>query len=476
MTDKKLSREQLLKIERSLKEVETRKKFDKLAFYHPYPKQAEFHMLGASKRERLLMAGNQNGKTFCGGAEVAMHLTGRYSKDWKGRRWDRPTRGWVAGVTGESTRDNPQRILLGTLATGYGTGSIPRECLGEMKLARGVADLYDTILVKHESGGWSEMKFKSYERGREKWQGDTLDWIWYDEEPPMPIYTEGLARISATSGMVFVTFTPLQGMSSVVLRYLNEPSPDRAVVTMTIDDAEHIDPAERQKIIDGYPEHEREARANGSPMLGKGRIFPYTEASVKCEPFEIPGYWAKLWGVDFGTGHPFGAVLLNWDRDADVVYISHCIKLVDKLPIDHWAAMKPHGERVPIAWPQDGHARRDDGKGELKSLRKIYKDLGAKMLPDHARFASGDRSTEAGLVEMAQRIRSGRLKVFSTCPVWFDEYRLYHRGEDGLIVKQNDDIMSATRIGIMDLRHARVLLTPSGGGANMAKDVDFDLF
>src|SRR6516165_8845594 len=34
---------------------------NRLAYYKPYPKQAEFHNAGAKHRERLLMAGNQLG-------------------------------------------------------------------------------------------------------------------------------------------------------------------------------------------------------------------------------------------------------------------------------------------------------------------------------------------------------------------------------------------------------------------------------
>jgi len=306
-----LDREALLQIERDLKEIDRRKKENAIDFYEPYEKQQTFHDLGAGKRERLLFAGNQCGKTYCGGAEVSYHLTGLYPDWWLGRTWQRPTRGWVAGVTGESTRDNPQRILLGTVANGIGTGMIPKFCLDrdKMSLARGVSDLFDTVLVKHfdnsgkafgakpKQDGWSEMKLKSYERGREKWQGDTLDWIWYDEEPPLDVYTEGLARITATMGMVFITFTPLQGMSQVVMRFLNEKSPDRAVTTMTIDDAKHIPEGERKKIIDGYPEHEREARAKGIPMLGSGKIFQIAEATITVDDFPIPRHWTSGLGI-----------------------------------------------------------------------------------------------------------------------------------------------------------------------------------
>lgn len=66
----------------------------------------------------------------------------------------------------------------------------------------------------------STLLFKAYEQGRQKWQGDTLDVVWFDEEPPAEIYTEGLARIAARKGFVYLTFTPLKGASEVVMNFL----------------------------------------------------------------------------------------------------------------------------------------------------------------------------------------------------------------------------------------------------------------
>jgi hypothetical protein len=95
------------------------------------------------------------------------------------------------------------------------------------------------------------------------------------------------------------------------MRFLDEPSPDRAVASMTIDDALHIAPEERQKIIAGFLPHEREARARGVPTLGSGRIFMAPEESILEAPIDyIPQHWVKLWGIDFGIGHPFAAVLI----------------------------------------------------------------------------------------------------------------------------------------------------------------------
>src|SRR6476660_5804276 len=198
-------------------EKDRRRTQNRLNYYRPYSKQLEFHEAGATHRERLLMAGNQLGKTLAGGFEAAMHATGRYPDDWKGKRFDRPTVGWACGVTGEVVRDTVQKILVGRTGQ-QGTGAIPKDAIAELVTARGTPDLLDSIKVNHLSGGYSVIGLKTYASGREKFQGETLDFVWFDEEPPMDIYTEGLTRTNVGNGPVWMTFTPLQGMSSVVKR------------------------------------------------------------------------------------------------------------------------------------------------------------------------------------------------------------------------------------------------------------------
>src|SRR5262249_25122593 len=90
-------------------ERQRRRTENRLNSYRPYKKQLEFHEAGATHRERLLMAGNQLGKTLAGGFEAAMHATGRYPEWWKGKRFDRPTVGWACGVTGEVVMDTEQK-------------------------------------------------------------------------------------------------------------------------------------------------------------------------------------------------------------------------------------------------------------------------------------------------------------------------------------------------------------------------------
>jgi phage terminase large subunit-like protein len=379
---------------------------------------------------------------------------GRYPDWWKGKRFDKPTVGWVAGITGETVRDTVQRVLLGRTGE-HGHGAIPKDALADLVPSRGVPELIDLIRVRHMSGGLSTIGLKSYEKGREKFQGETLDYVWCDEEPPPDVYSEALTRTNTTSGPVWITFTPLQGMSEVVRRFLNEKSSDRTYVTMTIDDALHFTDEQRTQIIASYQPHEREARVKGIPVLGSGRVFPVPEESITCGSFDIPSHWPRIGGMDFGWDHPFAAVELCWDRDADIIYVTKCHRLREATPIIHAAALKPWD--LQWAWPRDGNRETLEGAGI--ALAEQYRRQGLDMLSEHAQFEpvgldkAGSVSVEAGIMEVLDRMQTGRWKVFSHLNDWFDEFRLYHR-KDGKVVKEYDDLLCASRYALMMKRYA----------------------
>jgi phage terminase large subunit-like protein len=192
-----------------------------------YAKHLEFFEAGAKYRERCFMAANRVGKTLgAGGYESAAHLTGQYARWWNGRRFEKPVKWWAAGKTNETTRDIVQATLLGSIAQRDGrkhfdgTGVIPGEALGAVTWKQGVSDLADTIKVRHVAGGWSTLGFKSYNQGRGSFEGTALHGIWLDEEPPLDVYGECIIRTATTNGIVMLTFTPLAGMSEVVMGFL----------------------------------------------------------------------------------------------------------------------------------------------------------------------------------------------------------------------------------------------------------------
>lgn len=418
-----------------------------------YPWQAEFHNAGAANQERLLIAGNRTGKTSCAAAETACHLIGEYPKWWKGKKFDRPTRGWVGSESWEASRDIVQAALLGKEGQ-PGTGWIPaRTLVSVRKRQAGVAEVAELLIVRHKSGGYSTLSFKSYEQERAKWQGAKLDFVWLDEEPPMSLYTEAKTRLLDSGGILYITFTPLLGETELVKHFLNREIKGTYFKNVTWDDAPHLTREQKDQFWSSYPEYERATRSQGMPMLGTGAVFPLDDSEISIIPFEIPPHFYRINGVDFGIDHPGAGAHLAWDKDNDTIYVYDCYKQSGQTPIYHVSALHKHGKWIPNAWPLDG-MQRDKGSGI--ALKDLYRNAGAYMLNDPAHYPDErGRHVEPGVIEMLEYMRTNRFRVFKNLSQWFEEKRSYHR-EDGKIVTMHDDIMAATRYAFIMRRYAIV--------------------
>jgi len=456
-----------------------------LAAYYPaagplgrerYPRHLEFFRLGAAHRQRLMLAANRVGKTEgVGGYELALHLTGLYPDWWEGRRFARPVRAWACGDTAESVREILQRKLLGP-PDAPGTGLLPRRCIRSVvRRGGGVADAVERVAVAHASGGTSWLKFKSYDQRRKAFQGTEQDVIWLDEEPPMDVYGECLMRTMTTDGLVMLTFTPLLGLSEVVLSFLPGGRPPgegqgaKAVVTATWDDAPHLSAAQKRELWEQMPPHMRDARSKGVPQLGAGAVYPVAEEEIVCAPFEIPAHWPRAFAMDVGwnrTAVVWGAV----DRAADVLYVcgEHARGLAE--PEIHAAAVKARGEWIPgVIDP----AARGRSQADGRSLLDIYQGLGLELTP-------ADNAVEAGIYRVWSRLSTGRLRIFANCSQWFEEYRLYRRDAEGRVVKERDHLMDATRYLVasgLDLaRETPPAAGPGRSPGGEAADHDYEMF
>ena len=238
----------------------------------------------------------------------------------------------------------------------------------------------------------------------------------------------------------------------------------RHVTRMTIEDAGHYTAEQRAAIIASYPPYERKARADGIPALGSGRVFPVDEDALKVAAFDIPESWPQIGGIDFGWDHPTAACRLAWDRDTDVLYVTASYAMREATPVIHAAALKAWGSWLPWAWPHDG-LQHDKGSGE--ALAEQYRRQGLAMLPDRATFENGSSGLEAGISEMLERMQTGRWKIFAHLEDWLGEFRLYHR-KDGLIVKANDDRISAARYAMMMKRFATRKVVKRGSRLGVA--------
>lgn len=452
---------------KGLKLIEQRKRENKLAYYKPYPFQETFHAAGLENQERMLMAANRVGKTECAAAEVAFHLTGRYPDWWEGRKFEKPILAWTGSPTNETSRDIVQKALFGGTGEELGTGWIPKGSLvGKPKMRQaGVSDVIDTAKIRHTSGGRSTVVMKTYEQGWRKWQGTEPDVVWDDEEPEeMKIYTETLTRVMTSHGLILVTFTPLLGETELVTHFMEPKTHGIFLEMATWDDAPHLTQEDKDRLKASYPDHEVQARTSGVPMMGEGRVFTVSEEDIKIDPFEIPHYWPRICGIDFGIDHPFAASWVTWDRDNDVIYVYDGFRVSGQLPVYHASGIRHRGEWIPVAWPHDGLNREKQGGQELW---RAYLEEGVRMLPKSARYRKKPGESEKGgaqpqepiILEVLDRMKSGRFKVFSSLPEWFSEFRSYHR-KDGKLVSVRDDFLKSTFYAVMMKRYATTAPAP----------------
>ena len=477
-------------------------KFRRLDYWLPYIKQKQFFDLTKNHREVALFKGNQLGKTEAAAFMMACWLTGIYPKWWNGRRFPGAIRAWAVGDSLKMTRDIMQRKLCGEPGSkeAHGTGFIPKDTLIEdgIVLARGEGNAYDTIKVRHVSGDISTCRFRTYSAGRVALQGETLDAVWMDEEPDDPaVYGECLTRVTATSGVCVITFTPLKGLTGIALRFLNEPSPDRAYVVMSLDDIPgaksdlggggddgggdanpdgtlrygHIPLAERQSIIAGYLPHERESRTTGKPALGSGLIYQTPESFIveDVDPLSWPDHWRWGWGLDRGLDHPTAFVLMAHDPDMDHIHVVAEYRESDQ-PIErHVQAVKAIEKEIfgremeiPVAFPHDANSR--DASGT--AVRDLYARCRLPMMRESAsiqgKTGAAARSLEGSIAEIEMRERCGAWKVSRRCRYYLEERRMYHR-KDGDVVALHDDTLCAARYAHMMKRFFKTRIDIGGG-------------
>jgi phage terminase large subunit-like protein len=434
---------------------------NRIVKYKPYPWQSEFHVAGADNPERMLMAASRVGKTACAGCEVSYHLTGNYPDWWQGKRFDKPVLVWTGSPTNETSRDIVQTELLGGLGQELGSGWVPRALIVGRPTTRqaGVKNVAESFQVRHKSGGLSTCILKSYEQGWQKWQGTAPHVVWLDEEPEdYKIFSEAQTRVITSHGIVLVTFTPLHGMTELVDHFMTAGEDSGVYLkTATWDDAPHLSDEDKARASASYRDHERDARTKGIPMMGEGAVFPVADDDIRIDPFKIPVHFARIKGIDFGIDHPAAGVEIAWDRELDKIYVIDCYRAKGQTAAYHAAWLNKSNKFIPVAWPHDGMNREKSGG---KTLAQHYRDHGVNMLSKSARYskrygeheAGGSQPVEPIVDEILELMNTGRFKVFSNLPLWFEEKRSYHRKE-GRIVAQRDDILKATFYAVMMKRY-----------------------
>lgn len=444
--------------ERRAKKFRYKKMFEMLYDWQRY----EFIGATASFSAVCLCAANRIGKTFTGTYIDAIHLMGDYPKDWTGHQFKKAPLVWCLGYSGEKTRDLLQAEIFGRFSENkFEGGLIPSELIVDWKSMTGTPGAMREVRVKHKSGDIAVCQFWSYSQGQHALMGDSVDWYHIDEEPKdQTIYPQVITR-TATGGDIvdgkpeggrgILTFTPENGRTELVIKFMDNPSKSQKFLRKGWDDAPHLSDDVKDKLLESFPPHQRDMRTKGIPMLGHGRIYDLAEDFLTCESFEIPKHWMVIDGMDFGWDHPQAHVQLVFDNDTDEFYVVRSYKQRMISPDEAWGSVKKWASSVPTAWPLDGLQTE---KGSGKQQMQYYVDAGFDMIADHATWPDGGNGVEAGLFEILDLMRKGKFKVFDGQRDLLDEILQYHRDEKGKIVKTQDDLLDAVRYAYMMRRYA----------------------
>ena len=445
-------------------------------FYTPNPKQESFHTAGNAAIERLFLAGNRTGKTYCGCIEDAIHLTGYYPNWWMGHKFDHSIIAWVASENYEITRNVLQKMLIGGYSAEgqFTNGLIHPSLILKKAMLSGVNGAIDYVQIQHSSGGISTLYFKSYKQGREKFQGARCHLIHLDEEPPKDVYTECNMRLADVDGKgqgrLILTMTPLKGYTETMSYFLehrltkekseeiqsiedlqkedtvirNEPEivfKGKYYIQASWDDNPHLSDATKKQLRSSLKPYELEAREKGIPSIGSGLVYQVSESEFLIDPIEIKSHWPCVFGMDVGFFAPTAVVFLAHDKDNDILYIYKEYSVTEKTAAQHASSLMMMGcDWIPgICDPAVNQGSQRDGE---------------KLIDDYARAGlklnKGKYAKELAVDSVLERIRTGRFKVFSTCVKFMDEWRGYSRNDEGKIMKGRDHLMNALEFVILD--------------------------
>jgi phage terminase large subunit-like protein len=448
-----------------LRAIQYKEKFCRIESYfkakgafrrYKYKKHLAFFEAGEKYKQRLFLCANRVGKTTAAGCELTYHLTGLYPDWWKGRIFKKPQDWWVCGKYSQTIRDILQSTLLGNVGE-FGSGLIPKHLLDidSMTNAKKSDTLITDFRVKHVSGSYSTVGFRSYDQGRKAFEG-TERCIWLDEEPPLDVYQECLTRtLTRQNGdgesILMMTFTPLEGMSETVMGFLGEAGdfkegekgPGKYCTTATWDDVPHLTEKDKLELAASYPEYQRDARTKGIPQLGAGAVYPISPSKVFIDPIAIPEHFRRCYALDFGFQEPTAIVWLAIDPETDVVYAYAEHYLREQPPMVHAGVIKERdkiaGFRIPgVCDPSGGGSSTADGKHTAAIYRKEYE---VNLLP-------AINSLEPGITKTMDMMIMNKIKIFNTLVNLKREYTLYRRNEKGKPIG-DDHALDALRYGLM---------------------------
>ena len=412
-----------------------------------HKKQLKFHK--SLKRNRWVFGGNRTGKTECGAVEVVWMALGVHPY----RENRRDTIGWVVSLSSKVQKDVSQKKILHYLD--------PRN-IKEIVMQQGSSKsasngVIDRIVVKNAFGGESVIAFKSVEEGRDKFQGASLDYVWFDEEPPYDIYLECVMRVMDKKGDIFGTMTPLKGLSFVYDQIYLNPSGDKEVFCIFFEwaDNPYLSLKELKRLEATLTKEEIEARRFGRFREDrKGLVYgEFSEENNVIEPFSVPREWQVSLSIDPGLNNPTSCHWYAMDGDNNIYVVA-----------EHYESGKPvsyHAEKIKEISNQINWHRENDGTvyalidsastqktlASIKSVADIFLAEGISVNP------KVNKNLFDGITKVKELLSGGKNKpklyIFPCCKNLIRELKGYMWGEGDVPRKKDDHALDELRYFVM---------------------------
>ena len=442
------------KIKRIDEELTRRKRTDVLAKYNSgekvHLKQLAFHK--CRKRNRWVFGGNRSGKTECGAVECIYMARGIHP--YRENRKD--VCGWVVSLSTQVQRDVAQKKILQYLR---------KDWIDEIVMQSGRKDapesgVIDFIRIKNVFGGISSIGFKSCDQGREKFQGASLDFVWFDEEPPQDVYVECRMRVLDRRGDIFGTMTPLKGLTFVYNEiYLNRGG-DKEIWYEFMDwsDNPYLDKDEIRLLEGCMDERALQSRKYGRFATTEGLVYPEFDESVHViQPFSVPKEWQDTISIDPGLNNPLSAHWYAVDFDDNVYVVA-----------EHYEAGRDidyHAQKIKeicarIGWKTDGLGRinalidsaaKQRTLSSVKSVAELFYERGILVNPDV------DKDLFSGIARVKSYLNRENglpnIYIFNNCVKLIGEIKGYFWGSGDAPRKVNDHSLDEMRYYLMGRPH-----------------------
>ena len=443
-------------------------RYNQLRYFRPFDHQREFFKTQSTRRG--ILAANRIGKTVSTCAETAMHLTGIYPEWWEGYRYDKSITVMVAGEGWSQVALVLQQELLGTtdvkLRENIGTGMIPRARINMDTMRSDGANCVG-VEIRRIDGTRSYLLFANYTQEVRQLQGFKLDLAVFDEQPPDDFFSEVVTRTATTQGQIMCSFTPLKGLNGLVSKFWNREE-GYDFIRVSWDDVPEYDlwnepfllKETRRQLERDYLPHEREARMQGRPIMGKGAVFQvrdwptYKPGSVNFS--EFPNI-QRVIALDLGLVNDKTVItLMYWDPYEKTAWLHRqiCVQGIEEaVPtqyINH--LLRPEVFGTPIVLPADANTQ---GRYTMSStsIRELFVQYGLNVLdgaimnpPDSQGRTTNHKSY--GINQMRQMLEVGSLQVNENCVDFLREAANYYVDVQGRF-SDPDDCIDSCRYALL---------------------------